>query len=233
MDCVAMNEELAAWSETRVSGVGLAAGLRKHMQTPLLGSDLPARIITLVTAAAENRLDGCPKPTMSSSGAGTKGLVVILPISETARAIGADRLQTVRALALGHLINRCINLHSGRLSPLCTCVLAASTAAAAGIAWLLGGGDETIGHAIRNMSGCVAGMVCDGGKVGCALKVAAGSVSALLCALTAIEGAALRPSDGICGETGEESIRNMCRIGRRGMEHMNEEILDIMLEKRK
>lgn len=231
MDGVEMNDRLAAYSESNSVGVGLAEILRGEKAAGLLGSSLLQKIIVQVTSAAESRLDGCPLPTMSSSGAGTKGLVVILPISETAAALSAGREQTVRALALGHLVNRYLNAHIGKLSPMCSCVMASSTAASAGIAYLLGGSDEQIGHAVRNMCGTVTGMICDGGKVGCALKVSAGSVAALVSAVTAVGGAVLRASDGICAQSAEECIRNMARIGIRGMEKTDMEILDIMTTK--
>lgn len=227
-DGIKMNEELAAYSETAPIGIGLAGVLRSTNAASLLGSNLISRITYAVTSAAESRLDGCPLPTMSSSGAGTKGLVVILPISETAKTIGADHLRTVRAVALGHLVNRYINAYVGKLSPMCSCVMCSSTAAAAGIAFLLGGTDEQIGWAIRNMSGTVTGMICDGGKVGCALKVATGSFAALTSALQAVNGVALRVSDGICAETPEQCIKNMDSIGLNGMKDTDEEILRLM-----
>ena len=226
MDGVEMNETLAAFSEATPTGVGIADTLRKAP-----GSGPLNDILLKVASAAESRLDGCPLPTMSSSGAGTKGLVVILPISETAKALGSPRLQTLRALALGHLINRCINAHIGKLSPMCSCVMSSSTAACAAMTYLMGGNDEQIGHAIRNMSGTVTGMICDGGKVGCAMKVAAGSAAAYLCALTAANGAALRVTDGICAETPEQCIRNMAHLGKHGMTTMDAEILNIMTNK--
>lgn len=227
---VEMNEALAAYSEENSIGIGLAGSLRSLSAASLLGNELMSRITLVVTSAAESRLDGCPLPTMSNSGAGTKGLVVILPISETARAVGASRLQTVRALALGHLVNRYINAYVGKLSPMCSCVMCSSTAAAAGIAFLLGGNDTQIGYAIRNMSGTVTGMICDGGKVGCAMKVATGSFAALTAALHAVNNVALRTSDGICAETPEQCIRNMASIGTNGMRDTDREILRIMKE---
>ena len=231
MDGVEMNERLADYSLDRESGVGIAKALRSEQGSPLLADDLMTRIQLRVAAAAENRLDGCPYPTMSSSGAGTKGLVVILPISETAAAVGASREATVKALAFGHCVNRYINAHIGKLAPMCSCAMASSTAACAAMTWLLGGNDEQIGHAIRNMTGTITGMICDGGKVGCALKVAASSSAALLCALTAVKGAALRPTDGVCAETPEDCIRNIARIADPGMLATDREILSIMLEK--
>lgn len=228
MDGIKMNNELAAYSESNTVGIGLAGTLRSSSTVSLLGSDLVSKITYAVTSAAESRLDGCPLPTMSSSGAGTKGLVVILPISETAKAIGADRLTTVRALALGHLVNRYINAYVGKLSPMCSCVMCSSTAAAVGITFLLGGTDAQLGYTIRNMSGTVTGMICDGGKVGCAMKVATGSFAALTSALHAVNGVALRVSDGICAETPEQCIKNMASIGINGMKDTDQEILRLM-----
>jgi L-cysteine desulfidase len=106
--------------------------------------------------------------------------------------------------------------------------MCSSTAAAAGIAFLLGGSDQQIGHAIRNMCGTVTGMICDGGKVGCAMKVATGSFAALNCAIQAVQGAVLRTSDGICAETPEQCIRNMASIGIHGMKDTDLEILNLM-----
>ena len=228
MDGIRMNDELAGYSESAPIGVGLADVLCSPGAASLLGSSLVSRITCAVTSAAESRLDGCPLPTMSSSGAGTKGLVVILPISETAKAIGADSLQTMQAVAFGHLVNRYINAYVGKLSPMCSCVMCSSTAAAAGIALLLGGTDQQIGYAIRNMCGTVTGMICDGGKVGCALKVATGSFAALTSALHAVNGAVLRVSDGICAETPEQCIQNMASIGTNGMKDTDAEILRLM-----
>lgn len=231
MDGVDMNEALAAYSEAHAVGVGIAGTLRGSIGGSLLADDLLSRILLKVSSAAESRLDGCPLPTMSSSGAGTKGLVVILPVSETARHIGASRLQTVRALALAHLVNRYCNAFVGKLSPMCSCVMCSSTAASAGIAFLLGGNDEQIGYAIRNMSGTVTGMICDGGKVGCAMKVSTGSMAALISAIHAVNGTVLRTSDGICAETPEQCIQNMALIGNHGMKDTDQAILGIMTNK--
>lgn len=228
---VEMNGELSAYSENHPLGVGLAAAFRREIGRGILPDDFLSRLLLKVSSAAESRLDGCPLPTMSSSGAGTKGLVVILPVSEAARALNVPRLKMLRALAFAHLINRYINAHIGKLSPMCSCVMASSTAAAAGITYLLGGTDAQIGYAVRNMSGTVTGMICDGGKVGCALKVSTGSIAAVLSAVTAIHDAALRTSDGICAETPEECIHNMARVGIEGMANTDDTILRIMTQK--
>ena len=232
MDGVEMNERLAAYSEDKKVGVGIADTLRSEKGSEVLKNDLLTRIMLKVSSAAESRLDGCPLPTMSSSGAGTKGLVVILPVSEAADALEVSMEKKVRALAIAHLVNRYINAYIGKLSPMCSCVMASSTAASVGIAYLLGGSDEQLGYAVRNMSGTVTGMICDGGKVGCAMKVATGSSAALLCALTAVHDAPLRVSDGICAETPEDCIRHMAQIGNQGMAQTDKEIIHIMEQKK-
>jgi len=231
LDGVVMNEALAAYSETNASGVGIAAALRAERGKALLSEGLLTRIMLKVSSAAESRLDGCPLPTMSSSGSGTKGIVVILPVHETADTLGVPKLQKLRAIALAHLVNRYVNAYVGKLSPMCTCIMGASTGVAVGITYLLGGNDEQLGYAVKNMTGTVAGMICDGGKVGCSLKAATGSAAALLSAITAIHQAPLRTTDGICGETPEECIRNATRIGNQGMSNTNQEILKIMIDK--
>lgn len=231
-DGITMNEKLASFSEENAVGVGIADAFRWNIGKSLLADDLLGRIVLKVSSAAESRLDGYPLPTMSSSGAGTKGIVVIIPVNEAAETIGVSQEKRLKALAFAHLINRYINAHIGKLSPMCTCVMASSTAAAAGITYLLGGTDEQIGYAIRNMAGTVTGMICDGGKVGCALKVSTGSAAAVLSAVTAVEGAALRVSDGICAESPEECVQNMARVGLKGMSGTDRAIIDILTEKK-
>lgn len=231
LDGVAMNEALSDYSLTHEIGIGAAKTFRENIGTKLIGNDLMSRIMMRVMSAAENRLDGCPYPTMSSAGAGTKGLVVILPISETAKTVGASKEQTVKALAFGHLLNRYINAYVGKLAAVCSCCMASSTAACAAMTWLLGGNDEQIGFAIRNMTGTITGMICDGGKVGCAFKVSASSSAALTNAIMAVNEVALRVSDGICASTPEQCIKNIGQIANPGMIQTDKEILDIMLKK--
>ncbi|KAH0789434.1 serine dehydratase subunit alpha family protein [Histomonas meleagridis] len=230
LDGVKMNDEVANFGLNNEIGVGIASSIQNDIGTALSGEGLMSIIMLKVASSIESRLDGCQHSVMSSAGAGSKGLALIIPLSETARYLGTSNEKFLQALAFGHLLNSYINIKIGKLSPLCTCSCAASTASSAAMTLLFGGNDEQIGHAIRNMTGSVTGMICDGGKVGCALKLAMASVSAFLCARMAIQGAALRESDGICAKTPEECIENMSRIGV-GMENTDLEILNVMSEK--
>lgn len=220
LDGIEMNNRLSQYKGT--------THLSDSFNHSLFSEDLLTRIISKVTAAAENRLDGCPLPAMSSSGAGTKGLVVSIPVNEMAEELHVSLEKKLKALALTYLVNRYINVHIGKISPMCTCVMASSTAASVGIAYLLDATNDQIGFCIRNMTGTVTGMICDGGKVGCALKVSTGSTAALMCAMSAVNNAVLRESDGTCASTPEQ---NMARIGKNGMNKVDEETISIMKSK--
>ncbi len=231
LDGVGMNEEAAQYS-MRSGGVGVGiAATMKSEKSALLGDALLGRVMRRVAAATEGRLDGCPYAVMSSAGSGSKGIAVIIPVAEAARELGSSREMTVKAIAFAHLLNEYINSYVGKLSAICACSMAASPAAAAAITWLMGGNDEQIGWAIRNMAGDITGIICDGGKVGCALKLATAAAGGLMSAMLAANGAVIRVSDGIAAATPEECIRNMGRVSNPGMVETDHEILSIMLEK--
>ncbi len=212
-DGVLMNLELADYA--------------KNHNLPLSSSFENELILTL-TAAIEARLSGCPLSTISSSGAGTKGIALILPIHIVALEQHISKEKELKALALGHLLNRYINSYIGQLSPMCTCVMASSTACSAALVYMFGGSKEQIGYAIKNMTGTVTGMICDGGKVGCSLKVTTGTISALLCAKTALNNAPLKKSDGIVAKTPEKCIQNMAYLSNVGMKDVDTTIVEIM-----
>lgn len=150
-----------------------------------------------------------------------------MPVISIAEKTGASHEQLMRALALAHLVAIHIKGYLGRLSALCGCVIA-STGASCGIVYLRGGGYDEVCSAIKNMIGNITGMVCDGAKVGCALKVASGVACSLQSAVLALEGRCISPNDGIIEEDIEKTISNLGRIGSIGMRSTDEMILDIM-----
>ena len=151
-----------------------------------------------------------------------------MPVIAYSIRYGTTDEQLARALVLSHLIAIHIKGYLGKLSALCGCVIA-STGSACGLVYLRGGDYNQICAAIKNMIGNITGMVCDGAKVGCAMKVASGVSSALQSAVLAREGICISSHDGIIEEDIEKTIQNLGRIGSVGMQHTDNMILDIMV----
>ena len=221
------NDTLSAYGKEHPGPVGITSAMNA-----CLGHSELEEMMTCVGAAIEARLDGCPFSVTSSAGAGSKGLALSIPLSIAARREAIPPLQLARALAFGHLVNSYCNAVIGKLSSMCTCAVAASTAASAALVKLWGGTEEQMGFAIRNMTGTVSGMICDGGKTGCAMKLSTATAAAYLSAKMAINSSVLRESDGICAASPEDNIKNIARIANTGMANVDEVILDIMLSKK-
>ena len=143
---------------------------------------------------------------------------------------GATREQMIRALVLSHLTVIYIKQSLGRLSALCGCVVAAS-GSSCGITYLMGGGYDEVAIAVKNMIANLTGMICDGAKPSCALKLASGVSTAVLSAMMAMEGRCVSKLEGIIDEDVDRSIHNLTAIGRDGMNSTDEMILDIMTNK--
>ena len=168
---------------------------------------------------------------MSNSGSGNQGISCSVPVYLYAKERGCSREQTLRALTLSNLTVVYIKQSLGRLSALCGCVVAA-TGSAAGITYLMGGGYEEITYAIKNMIANLSGMICDGAKPGCALKVTSGVGTAILSASLAMQHSYADASEGIVEEDIDRTIHNLTRIGHDGMTQTDDLILDIMTHKR-
>jgi L-cysteine desulfidase len=170
-------------------------------------------------------------PVMSNSGSGNQGLCATLPVVAAGEKLEANQETLLRAVTLSHLITIYIKSRFGRLSALCGAAIA-GTGASCGITYLLGGGLPQIKYAIQNMLGNVTGMLCDGAKAGCAMKVSTCINAAVQSAIMALEDRCISGTDGIVEQDVEASIENLCRLGNQGSVEADRIILDIMLNKK-
>ncbi len=186
--------------------------------------------MSFTAAASDARMAGSSLPVMSNSGSGNQGITTILPVVAVARKIHADEEKLIRALILSNLMAIYIKQFVGQLTALCG-ILTASMGAACGICYLLGGTVTQIGGTINNMAASITGMICDGAKQGCALKVSAGVSSAVYCALLAMEGSFVAHTDGIIAEDVDQTVKNIGELATKGMLETDRYILETMISK--
>ncbi|MDD4385375.1 MAG: L-serine ammonia-lyase, iron-sulfur-dependent, subunit alpha [Bacteroidales bacterium] len=226
------NDTIAQEGLSKKYGLSVGRKLKSYIDKGILSDDLMNNAMYLTAAASDARMSGCTLPVMSNSGSGNQGITATLPVYSAAKYLKANQETLVRALALSHLVSIHIKTYLGRLSALCGCIIAA-TGAGCGVSYIMGGGlNETI-YTIKNMVGNVTGMVCDGAKEGCALKVSTGVSSAIQSALLGLEGTVISSNDGIIDEDVEKTIQNLGRIGSEGMNQTDKLLLEIMVSKGK
>ncbi len=150
------------------------------------------------------------------------------PVAVMAERMGIGEERLARAIALSLLLTIYIKAYSGRLSAFCGCAVTAAVGASAGTVYLLGGGDEQVRYAIKNMAADVTGIICDVGNFSCALKTSTGAGAAIRAALLALKGVVIPDDIGIVGRGVEETIKNMGRISSPGMVETDRVILDIV-----
>jgi L-cysteine desulfidase len=192
--------------------------------------DISTYAMALTAAASDARMSGCSLPVMSNTGSGNQGISATLPIVAIGEKLELSEDKILRAVTLSHLVTIFIKSKFGRLSALCGVTISA-TGASCGISYLLGGGLNEINFTIQNMMGNITGMLCDGAKPGCALKVSTCTNAAIQSALMAIEGVSILSTDGIIEDDPANTIINMCKIGNQGTTEADKIILDIMLRK--
>jgi L-cysteine desulfidase len=197
----------------------------------LMANDPLTTIATHVCAGVYARMWGEDLPVMSLAGSGNKGIVASVPLAMHGEHTGCEPGEVDRALALAALVTSATTFHLGTLSAVCGCSNAAGIGLAAGIVLLSGGGPREIGLALNNMVGNVTGMICDGAKIGCALKTMTAVDAAFRAAALAMGGMGIPASDGIVGHSGQASLENLGRIATSGMQSADREILAIMAEK--
>lgn len=230
LESAEMNTRVAREGLENDYGLMVSKSIKRQIERGILSDDLVNNAMMLTSAACDARMAGCTLPVMSNSGSGNQGLTATLPIVAAAEKLHSDRERKIRALVLSHLIAIHIKKYLGRLSALCGCVVS-SAAAGCGICYLLGGGKQEIVYTIKNMVGSVTGMICDGAKGGCTLKVSSGIASAIQSALIALDGIVISSNDGIIEDDVEKTIQNLGKVGVTGMSQTDELLLQIMASK--
>lgn len=230
LDGAKMNMAAAERSFMNDYGHGLGRLLHSGKCASVFGDTLFTKILSYTSGACDARMAGAMVPVMSNSGSGNQGISCSVPVYMYALEHNCYEEDTLRALTLSNLTEIYIKQSLGRLSALCGCVVA-STGSAVGITYLMGGRYEEITYAIKNMIANISGMLCDGAKPGCSLKVTSGVATAVLSASLAVQHSYAKADEGIVEEDIDRTIHNLTRIGSQGMQKTDDLILDIMTHK--
>lgn len=218
----------SAASEIGLGGMGLHTGQILMEQSH---GDTVHTVVARTVAASDARMDGCTKPVYSNSGSGNQGITCTLPPFYYGKLKGCDDEKILRALTMSHLMSIYIKRGIGRLSALCG-IVNATMGVSAALTYLEGGSFEQVCYAMKNMINTLAGMVCDGAKPSCALKMSVGLYSAFVCAELAVHDRVVDRTDGLSESDIDCSIHNLGRLGKDGMNQTDDMILDIMTHKK-
>ena len=226
----------------RLNSAAAAAGLKenyghklgKTMCSPLgrgiMGDSIFSKILSITSCACDARMAGAMIPVMSNSGSGNQGICATMPVVVFAEENHNTEDELIRALVISNLTAIYMKQSLGALSALCGCVVA-STGSSCGITYLMGGSYEQISYAVKNMIANLTGMICDGAKPSCALKLTTGVSTAVMSAMLAIKNNVVTSAEGIIDDDVDRSIRNLTSIGSRGMDETDRFVLDIMTHK--
>lgn len=227
-ECIQMNWEIAQEGIHESHGLCVGKNIYESIRTQDPTEDMQNFIVALAAAAADVRMAGGTMPVMTICGSGNQGITATLPVIAAAIARKEDTETLYRSLALGCLITIHVKQYIGKLSPLCGCGMGSSIGVCCALTYMQGGGLRQIKSAINNMIADVSGIICDGAKAGCALKIATVIASACQCSLLALKDSSAGALDGIVAEDVESTIRNLGELGNRGMADTDRVILDMM-----
>ena len=230
LETARLNKAAAERSFEGNYGHGLGKMLRGTYEHKVMGDSVFSHILSYTSGACDARMAGAMIPVMSNSGSGNQGISATLPVLVFAEENDKSEEELIRALMLSHLTVIYIKQSLGRLSALCGCVVAA-TGSSCGITWLMGGTYDQVAYAVQNMIANLTGMICDGAKPSCALKVTTGVSTAVLSAIMAMENRCVTSVEGIIDEDVDQSIRNLTKIGSKGMNETDKLVLEIMTSK--
>lgn len=226
---VSRNLEAARLGLAEPPGLKLGKHLQSLVERGVLADSPVNRVRILAAAAADARMGGAKVPVFGCFGSGNHGITFFITVGEAGRRLGKSAEEIAKALALGLLVIGVIKTRTGILTPHCGCAVAAGTGAAAAIAWLLGGDAEQVESAVQLMTANLTGMLCDGAKYGCALKIATSAGIAIETAHLALAGANVPRGNGIVGGSFQETMDNLETVTERGMKDVDQAVLDVLL----
>ena len=226
-----LNEAAAEAALKGNYGHELGKTLSRPLGKGIMGDSIFSHIISATSCACDARMAGAQIPVMSNSGSGNQGIAATLPVVVFARENHNTEEELTRALVLSHLTAIYIKQSLGKLSCLCGCVVA-STGSSCGMTYLMGGGYDQVACSVKNMIANLAGMVCDGAKPSCALKVSSGVSTAVLSAMLAVQNHSVSSNEGLIEDDVDQCIRNLTRLGSVGMQETDRMVLDIMTHKK-
>ncbi len=223
-----MNEAVAKLGLQKKMGMGVGYTIKELVEEGRMGNHLPTIASELTAAASDVRMSGANVPVMSSNGSGNNGLTAILPLVAYAKVYHPSDEKLAKAIAISHLVNSYIKNSIGRLSPICSCGVSAGASSSAGLVWLMGGDRQQIEGAVKNVFGNVAGMLCDGAKNGCALKLATAAHFSVASALFASKGTIIKAGDGIIATGLEQTIHNLGKVSNQGLYPADKAMIEVM-----
>lgn len=223
---VEMNLKIAEYGFEHDAGLNLGSTVKELAGNHYDSDDLSAKIKAVSAAASDARMSGAPLPVMSSAGSGNHGITAIIPVAITGTYLQKDREEIAKAIAFSHLTTSFIKSRMGRLSPVCGCSVAAGAGSAAGMVRLMGGDVEASVKAMEIVLGNLVGMLCDGAKETCSLKVATGAAEAYYAAVLAMKGRTLNGSQGVVDETIEKTVENAAQVNVEGMKDVDAIIIN-------
>lgn len=226
-----LNENASKESLKGNYGHSLGKTLSRPLGRGIMGDSIFSHILSATSSACDARMAGAMIPVMSNSGSGNQGIAATMPVVVFAEENHNTEEELTRALTLSHLAAIYIKQSLGRLSALCGCVVA-STGSSCGITYLMGGNYEQVSFSVKNMIANLAGMVCDGAKPSCALKVSSGVSTAVLSAMLAIQNRHVTSAEGLIEDDVDRCIHNLTRMGSEGMNETDRLVLDIMTHKK-
>lgn len=218
----------AAYEGLKGYGSKLGQTLNDLKQKGVLSDDLVTNVRIMTAAAADMRMGGGSCPIVTSGGSGNQGIGVLLPIALVAEQENINDENLAKAIFFAHVINRYVKEYSGKLSGICGCAIGAAIGATAGITWLLGGTDEQIAGACTNIYANITGVVCDGAKESCSMKLSTSAVESVIAAYLAVSGIISESNVGVIGSSIEKTISNIGRLSKDAFVNVDEVMLEII-----